>query len=50
MAKTDSIKMAIVAGASYAMKYKEQNPHASESEVMSHVTQNISKILSDIED
>ena len=41
--------MAVVAGASYAMKYKEKKPHASESEIMTYVTDNIDKIIDDIE-
>lgn len=50
MAKKETMKMAIVAGAAAAMKYKEKHPNASESEIMNHVTQNMSKIIEDIEE
>ena len=50
MTKKDKVKMAVIAGASYAMKHKEKNPRASESETMSYVTRNIDKIIKDIED
>jgi hypothetical protein len=50
MVKKEMIKMAIVAGAAAAMKYKESHPNASESEVMNHVTQNMGKIIRDIEE
>ena len=50
MAKKENIKMAIVAGAAAAMKYKEKYPHATESEVINHVTQNMSHIIRDIEE
>ena len=35
MAKKEKIKMAVIAGASYAIRYKEEHPNASESETMS---------------
>ena len=43
------LKIAIIAGASSAMSYKEKNPSASESEVINHVTKNIKEILEKIE-
>jgi hypothetical protein len=43
------LKMAIIAGASHAMKYKEKNPHASESEVINYVTGNVREILDNID-
>ncbi|MEK6847522.1 MAG: hypothetical protein AABX50_00150 [Nanoarchaeota archaeon] len=50
MVKKETMKMAIVAGAAAAMKYKEKNPNATESEIMNHVTQNMEKIIRDIEE
>ncbi len=50
MVKKEIMKMAVVAGAATAMKYKEKHPNASESEVMNHVTQNISRIIEDIDE
>ena len=48
MVKKETMKMAVVAGAAVAMKYKEKHPNASESEIMNHVTQNMSRIIEDI--
>ena len=50
MAKKDKVKMAIIAGASYALKYQERNPGASESQIMDHVSKNMGRIIQDIED
>ncbi len=43
------IKMAVISGAAHAMRYKEKNPRASESEVISHVTKKIDEILDKID-
>jgi len=43
------MKIAIVTGASEALKYKEGNLHASESEVISHITKNMNEILGNID-
>ena len=39
------IKMAIIAGASSALKYKEKNPRASDQEIIRHVNQEASSIV-----
>ncbi|MBU0466644.1 MAG: hypothetical protein KJ718_02790 [Nanoarchaeota archaeon] len=44
------LKMAIIAGASHALKFKEKNPHATEQEVLQHITEKTNEILSKIED
>jgi len=44
------LKLAIIAGGSRALKYKEQNPAASESEVMNDITRNIKEIIRNISD
>jgi len=51
MAEKESsvLKMAIIAGAAHAMKYKTQNPNASESEVLKHVNSEIREILRNID-
>lgn len=49
MAERDKIKMAIIAGASYALKFQERNPNASESKIMNHVSENMERIVNDIE-
>ena len=50
MTDTDKIKMAVIAGASYALKFQERNPGASESQIMNHVSSNLGRIISDIEE
>ena len=45
MVAKQTLKMAIIAGASYALKYMEEHPKATESEAMGHVTRNINKII-----
>ena len=37
-----------IAGASIALNYKNKNPHASESEIMSHITREMKKSISNI--
>ena len=49
MTNNKKMKIAIITGASEALKYKERNPHASESEVISHITKNMSNILENID-
>jgi len=44
------MKMAIIAGASNALKYKEKKPNATESEVINDIMHNINEILLKIED
>lgn len=49
MTEKETLKMAIIAGAAKAIKYKEQNPKASESEVIGHITKNINKIIDNLD-
>ena len=50
MVEKEILKRAIIAGAAHAMDYKEKNPRASESEIMSHVTREMRKIIKNVED
>ena len=43
MDKKEKIKMAIIAGAAVALKYKEEHPGALESEVIGYVTKRMVK-------
>ena len=43
------MKMAIISGASNAIRYKEKNPGATEEEVIKHVTKEVEKILKEID-
>jgi hypothetical protein len=42
--------MAIIRGAAEATKYKDENPRASEQEVIQHVTDSAKKMLEKIDD
>ncbi|MEK6760983.1 MAG: hypothetical protein AABX93_03605 [Nanoarchaeota archaeon] len=44
------MKRAFIAGASCAIDYKERNQRASESEVMSHATGEMRRLLKEIEE
>jgi len=50
MIEKNKVKRAIIAGASYALKYQEKHPGASESKIMSYVSENMDKIVDDIEE
>mgnify|MGYP001560757674 FL=1 len=50
MKKDEMMKRALIAGAAAALKYKEKNQSAGESEVMSHVTKEIEKLIKEIEE
>lgn len=50
MAREDArLKMAIIAGASRAMKFKEENWKATPEEVLRHVSANMEDILEKID-
>lgn len=44
------LKMAVIAGASHAMQYKKKNPYASSDEVIKQVSDEMSEILSKIDE
>ena len=50
MDKKEKIKMAVISGAASAIRYKEEHPNASESEVMRYVTKRMEKIIRDVEE
>jgi len=50
MDKKEKIKMAVVAGAANAIRYKEEHPNASESEIMGYVTKKMPRIIRDLEE
>ncbi len=45
MVKEKQLKMAVIAGASHALKYKEKNFRATEEEVLQHISKNTDKII-----
>ena len=42
--------MAIISGASHALKYKERNPRASDTEVLQYVSKDVAEILEKIDE
>lgn len=44
------LRMAVIAGASHALKYKEENPKATDNEALKHVTERADLILQDIDE
>lgn len=49
MDKENELKMAIIAGASYAIRYKEKHPRATEDEVIQHIAGKVKEILQKID-
>lgn len=45
----ERVKMAAISGASHALRFKEQNPRASEAEVMQHIADQMGNILEKID-
>ncbi len=51
MAKDDQkIRVAIIAGATYAIKYLQQNRHSTHDEALRHVVNNTKEILAEVDD
>lgn len=46
---TTKTRMAVIAGADAALKYKQQNPKASDAEVMKYVAEHAGKIAENID-
>jgi hypothetical protein len=44
------LKMAVIAGAAQAYRYKEENPRATEQEVIQHVSDSSNEILENIDE
>ncbi len=49
MAENKRLKMAIISGASHALKYKRENPNATEEEALQHVNREMGEILNKID-
>lgn len=49
MEEKKRMKMAIIAGASHALKFKEKNSEASEETILQHITKEAGKILENID-
>ena len=48
-ADKEMIKRAVISGASRAMKYKDKNPRASESEIMQKIVDELREIIREID-
>ena len=46
----DNIKMAVISGASHALKFRDKNPRATNEEAIRHVSENMGEILAKIEE
>ena len=44
------LKMAVISGAAHALRFKDNNPRASEQEILQYVTSRASEILEKIDD
>ena len=44
------LRMAVIAGAAHAARYKEKKPRATEQEIIQHISSNVEDILSNIDD
>lgn len=45
----EMIKRAVISGASRAIKYKDKNPRASESEIMQNIVDELKEIIREID-
>ena len=50
MKKEDMLKRAFIAGAGANLKYKEKNQSANESEIISHITKDMGRLIKEIEE
>lgn len=48
MDEVNQLKLAVISGASHALRYKKSNPRASDEEVLRQVTREMQNILSKI--
>jgi len=44
------LKMAVIAGAANALRFKDKKPRATEQEVIQHLTENIDEIIQKIDE
>jgi len=50
MEEEKSLKIAVISGASHALRYKREHPNASDEETIQHVSREMHNILSQFED
>ncbi len=48
--ETNKLKIALISGAAHALKYKEENPRATEDEIFQYLSDEAEAILGKIED
>jgi hypothetical protein len=47
--KIDKLKIAVISGASHAIRYKELNPYMTEGDVIRYISSQADKIISKID-
>jgi len=50
MERDYKLTIAVISGASHALKHKGENPRATDDEVVQHITQNAEEILKKIDE
>jgi len=50
MVDDDRLRLAVIAGASHALKYKEENPRKTDREALKFVAEKVDTILQEIEE
>jgi len=49
MVKKETVKIALISGAAHALKYKKQNPQASDEEIIQYVSRESERILENLD-
>jgi hypothetical protein len=49
MKEDNKIKMAVIAGASHALRYLQKNPRAQEHEILQHISANVDDIVQHVD-
>jgi predicted alpha/beta-hydrolase family hydrolase len=50
MVEDNKLRLAVIAGASHALKYREENPRATDRDALKFVAERIAQILREIEE
>ena len=50
MENEKKVKLALISGASHAIKYLRENPHASEDDAIQHISREAKQIIAKIEE
>ena len=50
MEEENRLKMAVIAGASHALRFKEANPRATDQEIIKQITAEVKKIIKNMDE